>query len=217
MDQIFAIRQVLQKCHEYNVSTHHLFNNFKSAYDTIDRDQLWQSMHENEFQDKRTQLVKATMDRVMCVVRVSGTLSSPLESRKGLQQSDGISKYMRGRGSREDNVSLLPRVQIVSDKIELVGKFMFLGSLVTAENDTSREIQRRIMAGYRGYFGLRRTLRSNKIRHCTKLTICSTLIRPVVLYGHEVWTMLVEDQRALCVLERKVLRTIYGGVQMEDG
>ena len=29
--------------------------------------------------------------------------------------------------------------------------------------------------------------------------------------------MLAEDQRALGVFERKVLRTIVGGVQMEDG
>ncbi|XP_055527060.1 uncharacterized protein LOC129719690 [Wyeomyia smithii] len=39
-DQIFAVRQVLQKCREYNVPTHHLFIDFKSAYDTIVRDQL---------------------------------------------------------------------------------------------------------------------------------------------------------------------------------
>ena len=38
------------------------------------------------------------------------------------------------------------------------------------------------------------------------------LIRPVVLYGHETWTMRQEDERALRVFERKVLRTIYGGV-----
>ncbi|XP_058811170.1 uncharacterized protein LOC131676058 [Topomyia yanbarensis] len=99
----------------------------------------------------------------------------------------------------------------------VVEEFVYLGSLVTADNDTSREIRRRIVAGNRAYFGLRKTLRSNRVRRRTKLTIYKTLIRPVVLYGHETWTMLVEDQRALGVFERKVLRTIYGGVQMEDG
>ena len=43
-----------------------------------------------------------------------------------------------------------------------------------------------------------------------------TLSGPVVLYGHETWTMLAEDKRALGVFERMVLRTIYGGVQMEN-
>ncbi|KXJ78577.1 hypothetical protein RP20_CCG004135 [Aedes albopictus] len=90
MDQMFAIRQVLQKCREYNVPTHHLFIDFKSGYDTIDRDQPWQIMHEYGFPDKQTRLIKATMDRVMCVVRASGTLSSPFESRIGLRQGDGL-------------------------------------------------------------------------------------------------------------------------------
>ena len=73
------------------------------------------------------------------------------------------------------------------------------------------------MAANRAYFGLRRTLRSSRIRRRTKLTIYKTLIRPIVLYGHETWTMPVEDQRALAVFERKVLRTIFGELQMENG
>ena len=286
-DQIFALRQVLQKCREFNVTTHHLFIDFRAAYDTIDREELWTIMHDYGFPDKLTRLVKATLDRVMCVVRVSGTLSSPFESRRGLRQGDGLScllfniamegvirragidtsgtifrksgqllgfaddidamarnfetmaetyirlkaeasrvglainasktKYMRSRGSREDTIDLPSRIVIDGDEIEVVDEFVYLGSLVTADNDTSREIKRRIMAGNRAYFGLRRTLRSKKVRRSTKLTVYKTLIRPVVLYGHETWTMLVEDQRALGVFERKVLRTIYGGVQTEDG
>ncbi|XP_065075014.1 uncharacterized protein LOC135698809 [Ochlerotatus camptorhynchus] len=111
-------------------------------------------------------------------------------------------------------LELIPAdAMIDGDEIEVVDEFVYLGSLVTAENDTSREIQRRIRARNRVYFGLRRTLRSNKICPGTKLTVYKTLIKPVVLYGHETWTMLVED----VVFERKVLRTIYGGVQMNDG
>ena len=44
-----------------------------------------------------------------------------------------------------------------------------------------------------------------------------TLIRPVVLYGHETWTLLAEDERALEVFERKMLRTIHGGIQDAKG
>ena len=135
--------------------------------------------------------------------------------RIGLAVNTSKTKYMKG--SRDDNASLPQRIWIDGDEIEVVDEFVYLGSLVTADNDTSREIRRRIMAGNRAYFGLRRTLRSNRVRRQTKLTIYKTLIRPVVLYGHEIWTLLMEDQRALGVFERKVLRTIYGGVQMEDG
>ncbi|XP_065085707.1 uncharacterized protein LOC135707755 [Ochlerotatus camptorhynchus] len=124
--------------------------------------------------------------------------------RIGLAINASKTKCMKGRGSREDNVSLPPRVQIDGNEIEMVDEFVYLGSLVTAENDTSREIQRRIMAGNRVYFVLRRTLRSNKIRCRMHLTVYKTLIRPVILYGYETWTMLVEDQRALGVFEQNV-------------
>ena len=72
MDQIFTLRQIIQKFREYNVPTHHVFIDFKAAYDTVDREQLWQGMYEYGFPDKMTRLIKATMDRVMCYVRVSG-------------------------------------------------------------------------------------------------------------------------------------------------
>lgn len=39
------------------------------------------------------------------------------------------------------------------------------------------------------------------------------LIRPVVLYGHETWTLLEGDLKALEVFER-VLRTIFGSVRV---
>ena len=286
-DQIFSLRQILQKCREYNVPTHHLFVDFRAAYDSIDREKLWQIMHEYGFPNKLTRLIKATMDHVMCFVRVEGKLSNPFETRKGLKQGDGLScllfnivleaivrrtgietsgtifrksvqvlgfaddldmiarslrqiedlyvrlktesrrvgmeinatktKYMRGRGSKETNLNLPENITIDGDVIEVVDEFVYLGSLVTADNNTSSEIKKRILAGNRAYYGLRKTLRSNKLRYKTKLTMYKTLIRPVVLYGHETWTMLAEDERALAVFERRVLRTIFGGVQTDDG
>ena len=56
-------------------------------------------------------------------------------------------------------------------------------------------------------------MRSRKLHHRTKCAMYNSLIRPVVLYGHESWTMLEKDLQALEVFERSVLRTIFGGVQ----
>jgi hypothetical protein len=37
-----------------------------------------------------------------------------------------------------------------------------------------------------------------------------TLIRPVVLYGTETWTLRKVEETRLAVFERKILRRIYG-------
>ena len=285
-DQIFTVRQILQKCREYQVPTHHLFVDFKAAYDSIDRVELWKIMDENSFPGKLTRLIKATVDGVQNCVKISGEHSSSFESRRGLRQGDGLScllfnialegvmrragcnsrgtifnrssqficfaddmdivgrtfakvaelytrlkreatkvglvvnasktKYMLVGGTERDRARLGSSVTIDGDTFEVVEEFVYLGSLLTADNNVSREIRRRIICGSRAYYGLQKKLRSKKIRHRTKCVMYKTLIRPVVLYGHETWTMLEEDLQALGVFERRVLRTIFGGVQ-EDG
>jgi hypothetical protein len=35
-DQIYTSRQILEKTKEYNITNHHLFIDFKAAYDSID-------------------------------------------------------------------------------------------------------------------------------------------------------------------------------------
>jgi hypothetical protein len=40
-DQLFALCQILEKCNEFNITTHHLFIDFKAAYDTIIRNEVY--------------------------------------------------------------------------------------------------------------------------------------------------------------------------------
>ena len=39
-DQMFTLRQILDKFREYNLQTHHLFVDFKAAYDSVKRNEL---------------------------------------------------------------------------------------------------------------------------------------------------------------------------------
>jgi hypothetical protein len=44
-DQLFALSQILEKCNEFNITTHHLFIDFKAAYDdTIIRNEVYVGM-----------------------------------------------------------------------------------------------------------------------------------------------------------------------------
>jgi hypothetical protein len=43
-----------------------------------------------------------------------------------------------------------------------------------------------------------------------KITIYTTIILPVVLYGCETWSLILREKRRLSVLENRVLRRIFG-------
>jgi sorting nexin-29 len=74
VDQIFTIRQILGKCSEHGKDTHHLFIDFKAAYDSIDRRSLCAAMEELNIPQKLISLVKATMNNTQCRVKTQNKL-----------------------------------------------------------------------------------------------------------------------------------------------
>jgi hypothetical protein len=60
-------------------------------------------------------------------------------------------------------------------------------------------------------------MKSRALNRSSKLKIHKSLIRPVVTYGCEVWTLINRDEQHLTIFERRILRNIFGPVQNEDG
>jgi hypothetical protein len=52
VDQIFMMRQIMEKCWEQNIDVYYLFIDFQSAYDTIWRKEIWSEMHKSGFPKK---------------------------------------------------------------------------------------------------------------------------------------------------------------------
>lgn len=97
-------------------------------------------------------------------------------------------------------------------KFEREDEFKYLGSTVTHSNDISYEIKQRLMAANRAYFALRKLLCSRILSRTTKVTIYKTLIRPVLSYAAETWSLTKKDVGNLDAFERKILRKIIGPV-----
>jgi wyosine [tRNA(Phe)-imidazoG37] synthetase (radical SAM superfamily) len=68
------------------------------------------------------------------------------------------------------------------------------------------------MMGNKAYYANRQLFNSSLISRKSKLQIYRTLVRPVVTYGLESWTLTMEEERALAVFERKIFLKIYGPV-----
>ena len=79
---------------------------------------------------------------------------------------------------------------------------------ITADNNTSAEINNRITSANRSYFGLVNILKAKNINRKYKVIIYKT-IKPVLMYGAETWVLSKADELRLGVFERKILRRIY--------
>jgi sorting nexin-29 len=75
---------------EFQVGVHHLFIDFKVAYNSINRSQLYVAMKELGIPNKIIRMIKMTMAQVQCSVRIQSHLSDSFKTIGGLRQSDAL-------------------------------------------------------------------------------------------------------------------------------
>ena len=68
-------------------------------------------------------------------------------------------------------------------------RLYFLGSKITADGDCSHEIKRCLLLGRKAITNLDGILKSRDITLPTKVCLVKAMVFPVVMYGHETWTI----------------------------
>ena len=86
-----------------------------------------------------------------------------------------------------------------------MSEFKYLGN-ITENNNRNDVYKRKIQARNKAYYANLQMLKSKTISRRSKLQIYKTLIRPVVTYGAETWTLTAAEENVLRRFERKVLR-----------
>jgi hypothetical protein len=108
------------------------------------------------------------------------------------------------------------QIEIGTYSFEIVEEFMFLGTCLTSKNEIRPETEKRTAAANRAYYALHPILKSQSVYRNTKIIIYKTLIRPIITYVAEDWTMTSETGKRLAVFEWKVLRKIPGAVKINN-
>jgi len=89
-DQIFLVRQRLEKFYAHDIDLHLLFIDFKNAFDSINQKKA--TGLSSEFWDtEEDKLVKITLEGAQAKVTVDGKISAPFTIDKGVRQGDGLS------------------------------------------------------------------------------------------------------------------------------
>jgi len=93
-DQIFIVRQLLQKTWEFNKEMHIFFVNFQKAYDSLHRENLISTLAEFHFPHKLINLIKSSIMETYVKVRVGNIKSEQVQVRTGLRQGDSLSPIL---------------------------------------------------------------------------------------------------------------------------
>ena len=88
--------------------------------------------------------------------------------------------------------------------------FLFLGSIITVDNDYTNEIKRHLLLGRKAMTNLDRVLKSRGITLSTKVHIVKAMVFLIVMYGCECWTIKKAEHQRIDAFElwcwRRLLR-----------
>ena len=91
--------------------------------------------------------------------------------------------------------------QIDGETVGTVADFIFLGSKITADRDSSHEIKRRLLLGKKVMTNLDSILKSRDTSLPTKVCLVKAMVFPVVMYGCESWTIKKAERQRIDAFE----------------
>ena len=96
---------------------------------------------------------------------------------------------------------------IDGETMETARDFIILGSKITADSDCSHEIKRCLLLGEKKVMtNLDSILKSRDITLQTNVHLVKALVFPVVMYGHESWTVRKVENRRIDAFELRYWR-----------
>ena len=91
--------------------------------------------------------------------------------------------------------------QIVGEVMETVTDLIFRGSKITADGDSSHEIERCWFLGRKVMINLNSILKSRDITLPKKVHLVKAMVFPVVMYGCESWTLKKAEHQRIDAFE----------------
>jgi hypothetical protein len=94
--------------------------------------------------------------------------------------------------------------------------FNYLRSILNADNKMNIEIYERITKGNKAYYSNAKLIKSKFLKKSAEMKIYKTMIRPVVRFSSQTWTVTAKDENNLRIFERQILSKIFGTVNIDS-
>jgi len=99
-------------------------------------------------------------------------------------------------------------LRLNGEDIKRSSDFCYLGSTVSENGGTSKEVNARIQKARESFSKLRKAWLSKSLRKDTKIRIFNACVKSVLLYGCETWLVTNEIQRKIQIFVNRCLRYI---------
>jgi exonuclease III len=184
VDNIFVLRQILERRQQYNRETMMAFLDFSAAFDSVDRHSLWRLMKIKGVPKNIVELVKNIYNETICRVKAYGQVSEPFSVSTGVRQGDVLSpllfllavdRIMNRAASASNGV-------LVSDDLAVANLEYADDIVAIAENVAELQAHVKAIEDCSACLGLK--LNSAKCK-----TIATTNIVPVMVNGEAIETV----------------------------
>jgi len=102
-----------------------------------------------------------------------------------------------------------------NSSFERVEEFRYLETTLTNQNSIQEEIQSRLKSGNACYHSVKNILSSSVLSKNLNIKIYRTIILPDVLYGCEIFSVILREEHRLMVFANGALRRIFGPMRDE--
>ena len=111
---------------------------------------------------------------------------------------------------RRKTITDAESIKLNGEEIENVDNFVYLGSNITWNNDSTEDIKRRIRLATGAYGALKTIWKDKNIRLETKLQLLNTCVFSVLLYAAETWALTKVDEKIIATFENRCYRWLLG-------
>ena len=106
-----------------------------------------------------------------------------------------------GEFNSDDHYSYYCAQEVDEETVEAVSDFIFWGSKITADDDCSHDIKRRLLLRRKVMINLDSIFKNRDITLLTKVHLVKAMVFPVVMYGCESWTVKKAEHRRIDAFE----------------
>jgi hypothetical protein len=91
INNIFIVRQIIEKCHEFNIELHNVFIDYTQAFDSVYRGKIIQCLNKYNIPSKLIKLIAKTLQDIKVRVKVKQNYTEKFEILMGVKQGDPLS------------------------------------------------------------------------------------------------------------------------------